>query len=46
MPSTIATSSPQNQPLLPVGFTTMFTITVSNTTSSQREIVRIRRMRA
>ena len=46
MPTTIAISSPQNQPALPVGLTTMFTITASSTTSSQRETSRMRRMRA
>ena len=46
MPASIAISSPQNQPALPVGLTTMFTITASSTTSSQREISRMRRMRA
>src|ERR1043166_4135132 len=45
MPRTIATSRPQNQPALPTGLTTMFTITVASTTSSQREVSRIRRMR-
>jgi hypothetical protein len=45
IPTTIAPSKPQNQPALPTGFTTMLTITASRTTSSQREINRMRRIR-
>jgi len=46
MPTTIAASRPQNQPALPTGLTTMFTTTAMRITSSQREISRIRLIRA